>query len=147
MKNTTVAVMKTYINIQMMHSCNHICVSVSTKLEIYLSLLFITFCSLLWIGWRKSLMVVQPDTVIRWHKRGFRLYLRWKSRPRWRGRRKVNKENRDLIRNMSRANSLWSAPLLPYSTSPSKAWFSVRMTLMEGISTTALSPARMHLSK
>ena len=63
-----------------------------------------------WPDWRKSLMVVQPDTVIRWHKRGFRLYWRWKSRPRWPGRRKVSKEIRDLIRTMSRANPLWGAP-------------------------------------
>lgn len=50
----------------------------------------------------------------------------------WTGWRKVNKDNRDLIRTMSRANPLWSAPLSPYSTSPSEAWFSGRMTLMEG---------------
>ena len=63
-----------------------------------------------WTDWRKSLMVVQPETVIRWHKRGFRLYWRWKSRPRWPGRRKVPKEVRDLICSMSRSNPLWGAP-------------------------------------
>ena len=66
--------------------------------------------SRIWSDWRKPLTLVQPDTVIRWHRRGFRLYWRWKSRPRWPGRHKVPKEVRDLIRQMSRANALWGAP-------------------------------------
>jgi hypothetical protein len=37
--------------------------------------------------WRRPLTMVQPDTVVRWHRRGFRLYWKWKSRPRWRVRR------------------------------------------------------------
>jgi len=64
----------------------------------------------LWGDWRESLTIVQPETVIRWHKRGFRLYWTWKSRPRWMGRQRVPKEVRDLIRKMSRANPLWGAP-------------------------------------
>jgi len=60
--------------------------------------------------WRKPLVLVQPDTVIRWHKRGFKLYWRWKSRSRWPGRRRIPKEVRDLIRSMSRLNPLWGAP-------------------------------------
>ena len=64
----------------------------------------------IWTDWRKSLILVQPNTVIRWHKREFRLYWRWKSRPGWPGRRKVPKEVRDLIRSMSRSNPLWGAP-------------------------------------
>jgi putative transposase len=66
--------------------------------------------SRVWADWRTPLTLVQPDTVVRWHKRGFRLYWRWKSRPRWPGRRKVPKETRDLIRAMSRDNPLWGAP-------------------------------------
>lgn len=66
--------------------------------------------SRLWTDWRKPLFLVQPETVIRWHKRGFRLYWRWKSRSRWPGRREVSKEVRDLIRSMSQANPLWGAP-------------------------------------
>jgi len=61
-------------------------------------------------NWRKPLALVHPDTVIRWHKRGFRLYWRWKSKPRWPGRRSIPREVRNLIRNMSRANPLWGAP-------------------------------------
>ena len=66
--------------------------------------------SRLWADWRKPLMLVQPETVIRWHKKGFRLYWKWKSQPRWPGRRRVPMEVRDLIRRMSRANPLWGAP-------------------------------------
>ncbi|MHC4316742.1 MAG: helix-turn-helix domain-containing protein [Planctomycetota bacterium] len=68
------------------------------------------FLSRVWTDWRKPLTVVQPETVIRWHRRGFRLYWRWKSRPRWPGRRSVPREIRDFIRQMSRDNPLWGAP-------------------------------------
>ena len=60
----------------------------------------------LWGDWRESLTIVQPETVIRWHKRGFQLYWTWKSRPRWPGRQRVPKEVRDLIRGMSRSKNL-----------------------------------------
>jgi len=66
--------------------------------------------SCLWPGWRKSLYIVQPETVIRWHRQGFRLYWKWRSRPRWPGRPSVPREVRELIRQMSRANPLWGAP-------------------------------------
>ncbi len=66
--------------------------------------------SRLWSDWRSPLAIVQPETAIRWHKRGFRLYWRWKSRPRWPGRKQVPREIRDLIRSMSRSNPLWGAP-------------------------------------
>src|SRR5512139_1528251 len=53
--------------------------------------------------------IVQPETVIRWHRSGFRLYWRWKSRSRG-GRPKIPVEIRRLIREMSLANRLWGAP-------------------------------------
>ena len=56
-----------------------------------------------------SLAIVRPDTVIRWHRTGFRLYWRWKSRRRC-GRPIVPLEVRDLIRQMSIENPLWGAP-------------------------------------
>jgi transposase InsO family protein len=56
-----------------------------------------------------ALAIVQPDTVIRWHRAGFRSYWRWKSR-RHRGRPAVPLEIRQLIREMSIANPLWGAP-------------------------------------
>ena len=68
------------------------------------------FLSRAWADWRESLTLVQPETVIRWHRRGFRLYWKWKSRPRWPGRRRVAQEVRDLIRQMSQTNPLWGAP-------------------------------------
>ena len=56
-----------------------------------------------------ALKIVRPETVIRWHRAGFRAYWRWKSRPRG-GRPKTTLEIRHLIREMSLANPLWGAP-------------------------------------
>src|SRR6478672_7373921 len=53
--------------------------------------------------------IVRPDTVIRWHRAGFRSYWRWKSRLRC-GRPTVSLDIRRLIREMSLANPLWGAP-------------------------------------
>ena len=55
----------------------------------------------LWSQWRSALLVVKPETVIAWHRRGFRWYWRWKSR---------QGEPGELIRKMSLANPLWGAP-------------------------------------
>jgi putative transposase len=63
-----------------------------------------------WNDWRKQLLFVRPETVVRWHKQGFRRYWRWKSRLKWPGRKKVPKDIRDLIMTMSRDNPLWGAP-------------------------------------
>ena len=63
-----------------------------------------------WSGWRESLTIIQPETVIRWHREGFRRYWRWKSRSKLSGRPRVPREIRDLIRKMSEANPLWGAP-------------------------------------
>jgi hypothetical protein len=56
-----------------------------------------------------AVTIVQPETVIRWHRTGFRLYWRWRSRARG-GRPKVPVEIRRLIREKSLANRLWGAP-------------------------------------
>jgi len=53
--------------------------------------------SCLWPDWRKSLYIVQPETVIRWHRQGFRYYWRWKSRYRLPGRPRVSREVRDCV--------------------------------------------------
>jgi len=53
--------------------------------------------------------VVKPETILRWHRSGFRAFWRWKSRSRV-ARPKVDRELRDLIRRMSRENPLWGAP-------------------------------------
>ena len=56
-----------------------------------------------------ALVIVKPETVIGWHRAGFRLFWKWKSRSRG-GRPKVPLEIRQLIRDMSLANPLWGAP-------------------------------------
>jgi hypothetical protein len=63
-------------------------------------------------GVLSALAMVRPETVIRWHRAGFRLYWRWRSRP-CGGRPKVPLELRQLIRNISIANPLWGAPRNP----------------------------------
>jgi putative transposase len=57
-----------------------------------------------WFDWRSALVVVQPETLIRWHRAGFRLWWRWKSRP---GRPPIPKELRELVRRMARENPVW----------------------------------------
>jgi len=64
--------------------------------------------SRLWPDWRSCLLIVQPDTVVRWHKQGFKLYWRWKSRGKS-GRPKIDVEIRRLIRRMCRENATWGA--------------------------------------
>jgi len=63
----------------------------------------------LWPGWRDPLVLVKPETVIRWHKKGFRLYWTWKSRRRG-GCPRVEGQLRELIRRMARENATWGAP-------------------------------------
>jgi hypothetical protein len=60
-----------------------------------------------------AITIIQPETVVRWHRSGFRLYWRWKSRSRG-GRPRVPAEIRRLIREMSLANRLWGAPAHPW---------------------------------
>ena len=55
-----------------------------------------------------AMVLVKPATVVQWHRKGFRLY--WRRRSRHLGRPSMNRELRDLIRQMSQANPLWGAP-------------------------------------
>ena len=61
-----------------------------------------------WCGWRSAVPIVKPETLIGWHRRGFRLFWRWKSRHRT-GRPGVPEDVRDLIRELSTANPLSGA--------------------------------------
>src|SRR5271169_4037705 len=61
----------------------------------------------LWPRCLEVMVLVKPATVVQWHRRGFRLFWRWRSRS---GRPSVDREIRDLIRQMSSANPLWGAP-------------------------------------
>ena len=59
-------------------------------------------------GWRDVLLIVQPETVLTWHREGWRAYWRWRSRPRRRGgRRQISAELRALIRRMAAENRYW----------------------------------------
>jgi len=71
--------------------------------------LFWAWLSQCWAGWKGALAIVSPVTVVGWHRMGFRLYWRWKSRGRP-GRPRIDPEIRQLIRRMSRENPLWGAP-------------------------------------
>jgi putative transposase len=61
----------------------------------------------LWPRCLEVMMLVKPATVVQWYRQGFRLFWRWRSRS---GRPSVEREIRDLIRQMSNANPLWGAP-------------------------------------
>jgi transposase InsO family protein len=67
-----------------------------------------TRLALLWLGrwcdWRQVLVIVQPKTFLRWHRTGFRLFWRWKSRP---GRPRIPAELQALIRQMAQDNPTW----------------------------------------
>ena len=71
---------------------------------------FWVFLSRLWPGWKDPLVIVKPETVIGWHRQGFRLFWKWKSCHGKPGRPRTSKEIRDLIQRMSRENPLWGAP-------------------------------------
>src|SRR5262245_60027107 len=58
--------------------------------------------------WRRHLVVVRPETVVAWHRRGWRLFWRWRSRCPL-GRPRLSAEVRDLIATMSRDNPRWGA--------------------------------------
>ena len=72
--------------------------------------MFWVWLTRLWPNWRSALAIVQPATVIQWHRQGFKLHWRWKSRARKPGRPCLDQELRTLIRRMSRENPLWGAP-------------------------------------
>src|SRR6202047_2423244 len=61
----------------------------------------------LWPRCLDTMVLVKPATVVQWHRQGFRLFWRWRSRS---GRPSLDREVRDLIRQMNTANPLWGAP-------------------------------------
>src|SRR5919106_6723795 len=72
--------------------------------RLFLVLLYRWFPSVL-----KTIKIIQPETLVRWHRAGFRRYWRWKSGSRA-GRLPIVAELRALIRQMSKDNPLWGAP-------------------------------------
>ena len=71
--------------------------------------LFWTTLRQCWSRWPDVLVLVKPDTVVGWHRAGFRLYWRWRSRPRG-GRPKITEEIRALIQRLAQENLDWGAP-------------------------------------
>jgi putative transposase len=57
-----------------------------------------------WFDWRQALVIVQPATLIRWHRQGFRVFWRWTSRP---GRPRIPADLQALIRRLARENPSW----------------------------------------
>jgi transposase InsO family protein len=71
---------------------------------------FWLFLSRFWPKWKSLLAIIKPNTVIEWHRQGFRWYWTWKVRHGRTGRPIVPKETRELVQTMSRDNPLWGAP-------------------------------------
>ncbi len=63
----------------------------------------------LWPGWIEALIIVKSETVVSWHRAGFRLFWRWRSRFHQPGRPQVSAEIRRLIRRMKVDNPSWGA--------------------------------------
>ncbi len=70
--------------------------------------IFWVFLRKSWPGWREALVIVKPDTVARWHQRGWRLY--WRVKSKRSGRPTIPRRVISLIRQMSSENCLWGAP-------------------------------------
>ena len=66
--------------------------------------------SRLWTDWRRPLRIVQPETVIGWHRRVWRFWWRWKSRDKTIGRPRISEELIEMMRRISRENPTWGAP-------------------------------------
>ena len=64
----------------------------------------------IWRDWRSALAIVKPETVVAWHRAGFRLFWTWRVRRGQSGRPAISREVRDLIRRMCRENPNWGAP-------------------------------------
>ena len=73
--------------------------------------IFWALLSRVWTNWRSALLIVQPDTVIRWHQRGFKLFWRWKSRSGKVGHLKIELRARRFIRSQTRNDPSWDIPL------------------------------------
>jgi len=72
--------------------------------------LFWTALRSAWFRWAEVPLIVKPETVVSWHRAGFRLYWRWRSRGPAAGRATITAEIQELIRRMARENRSWGAP-------------------------------------
>jgi hypothetical protein len=76
----------------------------------HLDRLFWVWFYRLWPGCLETLAVFKADTLVRWHRKGFRLYWTWKSWRRGGGRPTISQQTRALIRRLSQENPVWGAP-------------------------------------
>jgi hypothetical protein len=74
--------------------------------------LFWVVMSHIWTGWREALLIVRPDTVVRWHRRAFKLYWQRKSQAGKRGRPPVDPDVRAMIIKMADSNPTWGARMV-----------------------------------
>ena len=72
--------------------------------------LFWVLLSRVWSNWQETLVIVKPETVVKWHRKGFKLFWKYKSRSKNPGRPLVSKEIKHLVCKMANANPLWGAP-------------------------------------
>lgn len=73
--------------------------------------LFWIVLSKIWGNWKSALAIVKPETVIEWHRKGFKLFWKMKSqKPAKAGRPKISREARKLIARLTRENPTWGAP-------------------------------------
>ena len=63
----------------------------------------------IFINWKDRLVIIKPATVIKWHRKGFKLYWKWNSRHHG-GRPKIPEEQIDLIKQIANENPLWGVP-------------------------------------
>ena len=71
--------------------------------------LFFSTMTTVFDSWKETLLVIKPETVIRWHRQSFRLFWRWKSRHK-KGRPKIPQAQINMIKQMANENPLWGAP-------------------------------------
>ncbi len=96
-------------NLALRYQLNVVCRSAPKRMRLCrcVRLLFIWLYRL-WPGFLDSIVIDQPETVVRWHRRGFKAF--WRRRFRGRpGRPRIPREARDLVREVSLANPLWGA--------------------------------------
>jgi hypothetical protein len=100
-----------------------------------------------WPEWRKALILVQPETVVGWHRAGFTLYWKWISCAReCGGRRPTSKEIRELIFRMVAENPTWGAPRIHGELKMLGFEISER-TVLRWMHRTPRQPDRAHLWK
>jgi hypothetical protein len=93
------------------------------------------------------LTIIRPETLVRWHRAGFRCYWRWKSRPLG-GRPPIDTELRALIRRMSVENPLWGAAAPPRGATQARPFHrSIKRRQIHGQATWAAKPGMVHFSQ